>query len=40
MINIRVNSEFTEITAEGHSGYEEDGKDIVCASVSSAFILT
>ncbi len=25
---------------KGHSGYEEQGKDVVCASVSSAVMLT
>lgn len=25
------------LTVEGHSGYEEEGKDIVCASVSTLF---
>lgn len=29
-----------EITICGHSGYEESGKDIVCASVSSIVITT
>lgn len=28
------------ITVSGHSGYEEAGKDIVCASVSSIVITT
>ncbi len=28
------------ITISGHSGYEESGKDIVCASVSSIVITT
>ena len=28
------------ITISGHSGYEERGKDIVCASVSSIVITT
>lgn len=28
------------ITVSGHSGYEERGKDIVCASVSSIVITT
>lgn len=35
MIKIRFNKD--EITALGHSGYAEPGKDIVCAGVSSAF---
>ena len=38
MIKIRYYD--NEITAVGHSGYAEQGKDIVCASVSSAFKLT
>lgn len=38
MIEIRVSTGGQEITAQGHSGYEVEGKDIVCASVSSAFV--
>lgn len=33
MIRINIASEFIEI--RGHSGYEERGKDIVCAAVSA-----
>ncbi len=29
-----------EIKVHGHANYEEEGKDIVCASVSTAIILT
>ncbi len=29
-----------EVTVHGHANYEEEGKDIVCASVSTAIILT
>lgn len=29
-----------EITIRGHANYEKKGKDIVCASVSTAIILT
>ncbi len=29
-----------EITIHGHANYDEEGKDIVCASVSTAIILT
>ncbi|MBE6153496.1 MAG: ribosomal-processing cysteine protease Prp [Firmicutes bacterium] len=39
MIKIIINEE-NEITISGHSGYEEAGKDIVCASVSSIAITT
>lgn len=38
MIEIRYNE--NEITATGHSGYAEREKDIVCASVSTAFRTT
>ena len=38
MIKIVVNKD--EITIKGHSGYKEDGSDIVCASVSSICITT
>ena len=43
MIKIAINqvdSIINEITISGHSGYEEIGKDIVCASVSSIAITT
>jgi len=29
--------EITGFSVEGHSGYEESGKDIICASVSTLF---
>lgn len=38
MIKINVNKD--EITIKGHSGYKEEGSDIVCASVSSISITT
>lgn len=38
MIKIKINSD--EITIKGHSGYKEEGSDIVCASVSSICITT
>lgn len=38
MIKITINED--EITIKGHSGYETEGKDIVCASVSSICITT
>lgn len=37
-VNKNNNSYAVEI--KGHSGYEAIGKDIVCSSVSTAFILT
>ena len=43
MIKIKanyLNNNINEIIIEGHSGYEESGKDIVCASVSSISITT
>ena len=43
MIKVTVNEEnnlINEITIEGHSNYDEFGKDIVCASVSSISITT
>lgn len=43
MIKITINqvdSIINEIIISGHSGYEESGKDIVCASVSSISITT
>ncbi len=36
----RKNGEFTGFKVKGHSGYAEAGNDIVCASVSSAVMLT
>ena len=38
MIKISINKD--EITIKGHSGYSEEGTDIVCASVSSICITT
>lgn len=38
MINIKITKEndfVKEVIIKGHSGYDEIGKDIVCASVSS-----
>lgn len=43
MIKIKSNyldNNINEIIIEGHSGYQESGKDIVCASVSSISITT
>ena len=37
---IREEEDIKQIKACGHSEYEEIGKDIVCSSVSTAFILT
>ncbi len=40
-VSIRnINNEIDKITISGHSGYDESGKDIVCASVSSIAITT
>ncbi len=36
----RKNGELTGFKVKGHSGYAEAGSDIVCASVSSAVMLT
>lgn len=38
MIKIKIKED--EITIKGHSGYSEEGSDIVCASVSSISITT
>jgi len=38
MIKININED--EITIKGHSGYSDEGSDIVCASVSSICITT
>jgi len=38
MITIRIEKDIISVT--GHAGYEEEGKDIVCASVSSILITT
>ena len=43
MIKVSINEEnglINEITIKGHSGYEEEGKDIVCSAVSSISITT
>ena len=37
---IKINISKDEITIKGHSGYAEEGSDIVCASVSSILITT
>ena len=37
---IKINISKDEITIKGHSGYSEQGSDIVCASVSSILITT
>ena len=37
---IKINISKDEITIKGHSGYAEEGFDIVCASVSSISITT
>ncbi len=40
MINIEINRNYIgnvyRFVVDGHSGYEESGRDIVCASVSTA----
>lgn len=38
MIKISINKD--EVTIKGHSGYSDEGSDIVCASVSSICITT
>lgn len=38
MIKIKADTKKSQIVIQGHSGYEEQGKDIVCASVSSIAI--
>ena len=37
---IKISIKDYEITIKGHSGYSEEGSDIVCASVSSICITT
>ncbi len=37
---IKINIKKNQITITGHAGYEESGKDIVCAAVSSIIITT
>ena len=34
-VSIRENEEVVEIVIDGHSGYAEEGKDIVCAGIST-----
>ena len=38
MIKINIKGNIDEITVKGHANYDEYGKDIVCASVSSIVI--
>jgi len=38
MIKVKYNSEYKLIEVTGHAGYEDYGKDIVCASVSSIIL--
>ncbi len=40
MIKYYFNQDTYEIKVSGHSNYEKFGKDIVCASVSTAIILS
>ena len=44
MINVSIfeynNGLINKIEIKGHSGYDVTGKDIVCSSVSTAFILS
>ena len=43
MIKIKIkkaNDQISEIEIKGHSGYDEFGRDIVCASVSTMTITT
>lgn len=35
MITIQIDNEYMGIRVEGHAGYDERGKDIVCAGVSA-----
>ena len=37
---IKINISKDEITIKGHSGYAQNGSDIVCASISSIAITT
>lgn len=37
MTNIRFDSKNLELNIEGHAGYAEKGKDIVCSAVSILF---
>lgn len=36
----RKNGEITGFKVSGHAGYDESGRDIVCAGVSSAVMMT
>jgi uncharacterized protein YsxB (DUF464 family) len=36
-INIKESEKELEVVIEGHAGYAETGKDIICASVSALF---
>lgn len=36
----KKNGEITGFKVKGHSGYDEEGSDIVCASISSAVMMT
>ena len=43
MLRIKItkeNSKIKQITFKGHAGYEEYGKDIVCAAASATFLCT
>ncbi len=40
MIRALIKTNPTLIKVEGHAGYDHSGKDIVCASVSTAIILS
>jgi uncharacterized protein YsxB (DUF464 family) len=37
---VNDNNALTGFTVSGHSGFAESGKDIVCAAISSAVIMT
>lgn len=38
--SVLKNDKVYEVVIKGHSGYDTIGKDIICSSVSSSFILT
>ena len=38
--SVKKSETLYEVNVSGHSGYETIGKDIICSSVSSSFILT
>jgi len=40
MIKVVIKGNIDEITLKGHANYDEYGKDIVCASVSTMYITT